>query len=51
VLHGATGWGGGGGGCRGLFPSELCGARDGEPKSVNATRRDGNDMLLVRYDH
>jgi len=26
--------------------SELCGARDGEPRSVNATRRDINDMLL-----
>jgi len=30
--------------------SELCGARDGERSSVNATRRDRNDMLLVRDD-
>jgi len=28
--------------------SELCGARNGEPRSVNATRRDRNDMLLWR---
>ncbi|TNN67617.1 hypothetical protein EYF80_022186 [Liparis tanakae] len=27
--------------------SELCGERDGEPRSVNATRRDRNDMLLA----
>jgi len=28
----------------------LCDARDGEPRSVNATRRDRNDMLLCRDD-
>jgi len=27
--------------------SELCGARDGGQRTVNATRRDRNDMLLL----
>jgi len=54
VLHDATG----GAGdfffapprCAHTPASELCGARDGEPRSVNATRRNRNDMLLCRDD-
>jgi len=49
---------GGGGGASDFFllrpdartHSSACGARDGEPRSVNVTRRDRNDMLLCRYD-
>jgi len=49
-------WGGGatdfffGPMCAHTPASEFCGARDGETSGVNATRRDRNDMLLVRDD-
>jgi len=56
VLHDARGGGGGAGDFFLLRPDahtrrhRSSAARDGEPRSVNATRRDRNDMLLCRDD-